>query len=163
MKGKLKNKKQPQTELKRKLCVCTHLLLLKIHFISYSYRKNWRAQLAKVNKDQSLTAASKDCTKILNRRVLCRIQASNSTLHFTAHTTAPMRHPWCGSINSCFIIAFDNNHAILTEVFAPGCFILLCIWLFAVNIQCGIIWNYLIFTPYNILWRKIYNTFPPST
>lgn len=141
-----KIEKQPWTELKRKLCVCTHLLLLKIHFISYSYRKNWRTQLAKLNKDQSLTAASKKGTKILNRRLLCRTQATSSTLHLTAHTTAPSRHPWYGSINMYFINALDNNHTILTEVFAPGYLILLGIWLFAVNRECEIILNYLICT-----------------
>lgn len=146
MEGILRNKKQSWTESKRKLCVYTHLLLLKIHLISYSCRKNWRTQLAKLNKDQSLTAASKNGTKIFNRRLLCRTQAASSTLHFTAHTIAPIRHPWYGSINMYFINAFDNNHTILTEVFAPGYFILLGLWLFAVNTECEIILNNLIFT-----------------
>lgn len=143
---KRKLKETTWTEFKRKVGVCTYLLLLKIHLISYSCRKNWRTQLAKLNKDQSLTAASKNGTKILNRRALCRTQAASATLHFTAHTTAPIRHPWNGSINMYFINAFDNNHTMLTEVFAPGYFILLGIWLFAVNTEHKIILNYLIFT-----------------
>lgn len=147
--------------LKRNLGVCTHLLLLQIHFISYSYRKNWRIQLAKLNKDQSLTAASKNGTKIPNRRLLSRTEAA-APLCNTAPTIAPIIHPCNGSINTYFINAFDNNHTILTEGFAPGYFILLGTLLFAVNTEREIILNYLIFTSQNILGRKIYNTFLPS-
>lgn len=117
-----------------------------IHFISYSYRKNWRIQLTKLNKDQSLTAACKNSTKILNRRLLCRTQAASSTSALHCSHNCTNYHPWYGSINTYFINAFDNNHTILTEVFTPGYFILPGIWLFAVNTEREIILNYLIFT-----------------